>query len=537
YRSKEDDVSKISTSIYVTNFPDTFSAKDLFHSCKTYRHVVNVFIPNKRSKADRLKFHAYIDRYHKTPMNVNNTQVKNDVGVHRSNTNVFKNTNGDTRVGNSYVQVVKGKNQDGVKESETKPTIVLDDECLYSKDFSNSLLGRVKEFASLSDLKTVLMNEGFVDIKLQYMEELWLFQASTDFTNEGRIVWVEIKGVPIKLWSEVPGWASDFMEESDDEDQSDDGSKDGSPKVNDLDSCGDDSDVAEVPKIVFEESEQKDKKEAEESTGKQENHSEDPFSIYKLLKQKKDYAGNDDKSNQSLKYPPGFTPNEGSNKRSKEDISESVCSGNFKKSRLSRTGDSILNLIEELVKVGQTMGYRMDGCLAQKAKKNWVKELCVKNKVNFLALQETKMENMEIFSVKMCWENYAFDYVHSDSVGNSGGNDMLIVAVYAPHDLRDKHILWDCLAYEITKWKVCLWCLIARASLDFYVQDKMSRDVIMIGSTMRIPLLYRGEYSQWRERFMNYLEEQTDDEAMINSIQNDDQPLHIIAQVSLAGNA
>nr|GFB06813.1 hypothetical protein [Tanacetum cinerariifolium] len=49
----------------------------------------------------------------------------------------------------------------------------------------------------------------------------------------------------------------------------------------------------------------------------------------------------------------------------------------------------------------------------------------------------------------------------------------------------------------------------------------MSRDVITVGSTMRILLLYQGEYSQWRERFMNYLEEQTDGEAMINSIHND----------------
>nr|GEY87548.1 retrovirus-related Pol polyprotein from transposon TNT 1-94 [Tanacetum cinerariifolium] len=49
----------------------------------------------------------------------------------------------------------------------------------------------------------------------------------------------------------------------------------------------------------------------------------------------------------------------------------------------------------------------------------------------------------------------------------------------------------------------------------------MSRDVITVGSTIRIPLLYRGEYSQWRERFMNYLEEKTDGEAMINSIQNE----------------
>nr|GEW41018.1 hypothetical protein [Tanacetum cinerariifolium] len=52
-----------------------------------------------------------------------------------------------------------------------------------------------------------------------------------------------------------------------------------------------------------------------------------------------------------------------------------------------------------------------------------------------------------------------------------------------------------------------------------------------------IPLLYRGEYSQWRKRFMNYLEEQTDGEAMTNSIQNGDQPLPVIAQVSLVGTA
>nr|GEW69814.1 hypothetical protein [Tanacetum cinerariifolium] len=60
----------------------------------------------------------------------------------------------------------------------------------------------------------------------------------------------------------------------------------------------------------------------------------------------------------------------------------------------------------------------------------------------------------------------------------------------------------------------------------------MSRDVITVGSTMRIPLLYRSEYSQWHERFMNYLEEKTDGDAMINSIQNGDHPLPIVAQVN-----
>ncbi|GJS92630.1 RNA-directed DNA polymerase, eukaryota [Tanacetum coccineum] len=33
------------------------------------------------------------------------------------------------------------------------------------------------------------------------------------------------------------------------------------------------------------------------------------------------------------------------------------------------------------------------------------------------------------------------------------GNDLLIIAVYAPHDCRDKQMLWDYLTYEIGKWK------------------------------------------------------------------------------------
>nr|GFC85054.1 hypothetical protein [Tanacetum cinerariifolium] len=73
--------------------------------------------------------------------------------------------------------------------------------------------------------------------------------------------------------------------------------------------------------------------------------------------------------------------------------------------------------------------------------------------------------------------------------------------------------------------------------IGIFVRVKMSRDVITVGSTMRIPLLYWGEYSQWHERFMNYLEEQTDGEAMIIYIQNGEHPLPVVAQVSLAGTA
>ncbi|GJW31526.1 RNA-directed DNA polymerase, eukaryota [Tanacetum coccineum] len=51
--SKEDDLAKVSISIYVTNFPDYCTAKDLFQSCKVYGHVVDSYIPIKRSKSGK----------------------------------------------------------------------------------------------------------------------------------------------------------------------------------------------------------------------------------------------------------------------------------------------------------------------------------------------------------------------------------------------------------------------------------------------------------------------------------------------------
>ncbi|GJS50271.1 hypothetical protein Tco_0600392 [Tanacetum coccineum] len=45
------------------------------------------------------------------------------------------------------------------------------------------------------------------------------------------------------------------------------------------------------------------------------------------------------------------------------DAHESTCSGHFKKSNGMRMGGSILQCIEDLVHVGQTMGYDMTGCM------------------------------------------------------------------------------------------------------------------------------------------------------------------------------
>ncbi|GKD17146.1 RNA-directed DNA polymerase, eukaryota, partial [Tanacetum coccineum] len=173
--------------------------------------------------------------------------------------------------GKSFVNVVKSIYKSETVDCEANPAIVLDDDCLNTKDLTNSLLGRVKEFASLSNLKTVLTNEGFVDISVRYMGELWVLlefastkskelfrdnvgvgswfselkQASIEFNPDGRVVWVEVKGVPFKFWSDntfkrlAAKMVPELLEESDEEDQSDDGFMEGDNKAQYVGSSGD----------------------------------------------------------------------------------------------------------------------------------------------------------------------------------------------------------------------------------------------------------------------------------------------------------
>nr|GEY74948.1 nucleotide-binding alpha-beta plait domain-containing protein [Tanacetum cinerariifolium] len=383
--------------------------------------------------------------------------------------------------GNSYVRVLKGDGQTEDKDVEKSLAIVLDDECLMTRDLSKSILGRVKVFASLANLKMALCNEGFVDIKIHYMGEFWVmmeftnkesikkFQenvsvgswfllikdASLEFQTKKRIVWVEIEGIPFKLWSGntfnrvAAKWGDlldvddqedtcfhskrlcihtktdrsiskefkiihrgkvywirtketppDFTKEPDDEDQddtnsNDDGSKDQVPGF-----FVGDSDVEEVQENMLNEVGQGDNNLEEGELNEKVEKSKDPFNIYRMLNKKVEKGGYDNKSKSSLKYPPGFSPTEnneenslhgggdsnydgeGSNKskrvegneasrinmKSKDDGTDSFSSGNFKNPEIPRTGGSILGLLDEVVKVGQIMGYNMEGCMSNMAK-------------------------------------------------------------------------------------------------------------------------------------------------------------------------
>ncbi|GKB51775.1 RNA-directed DNA polymerase, eukaryota, nucleotide-binding alpha-beta plait domain protein [Tanacetum coccineum] len=52
-QSNFDQTGKISKSVFISNFPDDCSSRDLWKVCSGYGTVVDVFIPNKRSEAGK----------------------------------------------------------------------------------------------------------------------------------------------------------------------------------------------------------------------------------------------------------------------------------------------------------------------------------------------------------------------------------------------------------------------------------------------------------------------------------------------------
>ncbi|GJY07898.1 RNA-directed DNA polymerase, eukaryota, reverse transcriptase zinc-binding domain protein [Tanacetum coccineum] len=335
-RRSKDEVQKISTSIFVTNFPDQFYAKDLWKS-----------------------------------QNV---------------------------------------------EEENKPAIVLDEMCMNQQDYSTSLMETSKEKFKAN-----------VGIGSWFSQ---LHQASNLFHIDERVIWVDIKGIPLKVWTkntfnrisskwddllhvedqdegcfhskrfyiktklvenifesfkiiaqgkvlwvrakEVFGWILDFVEDDEEESDSDDEIRD---------------------EGLHDESVDKHKYATVEGESDVE---EDPFNIYDLLNKKQDSIIGGSSSDDSLKYPLRFTPTAATEVQSNACNKAEIEGGHFKKAELQRFGGSMLQLMEDLVKVRLTMGYNMEGG-------EWVPN-CKK---------------------------------------------LLIISVYAPQELTKKKMLWDYLTIVI----------------------------------------------------------------------------------------
>nr|GEY99164.1 nucleotide-binding alpha-beta plait domain-containing protein [Tanacetum cinerariifolium] len=182
----------------------------------------------------RNKIHADVAGIQKEPLHKQSNKVNN-----KGTNNVNHGAKGIT---NSYAHVVKGNQIQNVGMEEC-PNMVLDETCLNHEDFSLCLLGKVKEFASLTNLKVVLGKEGYANIELKYMGGFWVMivfqddqtkkrfqfnfavgswfsqviQAHNDFVIDERVIWVEVEGILcMTCWVcaiEVPGWVPNFEED------------------------------------------------------------------------------------------------------------------------------------------------------------------------------------------------------------------------------------------------------------------------------------------------------------------------------------
>nr|GEY50189.1 RNA-directed DNA polymerase, eukaryota [Tanacetum cinerariifolium] len=415
--SKEEEVQKISTSIFVTNSPDHAKAKDLWNICKQYSQVVDAFIPDRKSKAGkRYGFVRFIRVYDVDRLVSNLCTLW--MGSHHLHANVAR------MVKMSYVNVVNG---DTKSTEACEPALLLDESCLNQLDYSLDIEGIPLKLWSESTFNRIVTKWGKI-LYLEKLDEGCFYSKRMCILTNGKSNILETfkiihKGKRFSVRAkETTGWIPDFVEQEEDNSESEDEQS--------VDSVTEDENVQDE----------------EKGTDLDVNNSLDPFELYPLLNKKRNVEEKMDKSNGtvSISFPPGFTPC---------DEREVVCD---KKS----TG------------------------LNPKAKKDWVKEICVSHKVNFLTLQETKMDNISLIDVKCCWGNYAFEYVYSPAVGTLGGIlfvwekstfkknnstisdyfvmlggswlcsgvNLLIISVYAPQEYAGKKLLWDYLVHVISKW-------------------------------------------------------------------------------------
>ncbi|GJY67379.1 RNA-directed DNA polymerase, eukaryota [Tanacetum coccineum] len=150
-QSNFDQTAKISKSVFISNFPDDCSSRDLWKVCSGYGTVVDVFIPNKRSKAGKrfafvrfikvLNFiknlkTIWIGRFHVSANPARFERPKAPIPQKEMST--------PSGIASGLKQPI-AQHQGGPKGTNfaaiLKPSLVLDDSCLVNRDLANCVMG------------------------------------------------------------------------------------------------------------------------------------------------------------------------------------------------------------------------------------------------------------------------------------------------------------------------------------------------------------------------------------------------------------
>nr|GFB52818.1 RNA-directed DNA polymerase, eukaryota, reverse transcriptase zinc-binding domain protein [Tanacetum cinerariifolium] len=202
------EVEKITSSIYITNFPDYVDAKRLWVECQSYRRIVDAYIANKRSKAGKRqeKNEAFFKNNGDKKTNSIPSQKADRVGSSQNKKSYASSLNGDRDCKvEKQVTDVKGNTLSNVPltPSLITPALVLGDSCnlLTKEGFSNvklTYLGGMWVMIELDNEATKLKLLQHIGVNSWFH----VFQAVIhDFVSDERVVWVDIEGVPLNVWS------------------------------------------------------------------------------------------------------------------------------------------------------------------------------------------------------------------------------------------------------------------------------------------------------------------------------------------------
>ncbi|GJV99382.1 lipoxygenase 1, chloroplastic [Tanacetum coccineum] len=227
---------------------------------------------------------------------------------------------------------------------------------------------------------------------------------SFKITYQGKAYWVCAK--------EIPGWTPDFDEHNDEDSDSDDEQFKGVFK----------EDIGGVKRRECRSSDQLGNKSAA-----------DPFNIYSLLNKNKLKENKESNTNESLKYPPGFTPSE--DVEANDQMDNQRMSFDCEKGNERNVSDEMNSNVSD--SVGNSGGI-----------------LCVWDPNSFKKLNTTISDY--------------FVMIRGNWVNN--GKLLLIISVYAPQEFSEKKLLWDYLGQVIAIGKrVALTS--SAITLDRYLSD------------------------------------------------------------------
>nr|GEW21300.1 hypothetical protein [Tanacetum cinerariifolium] len=473
-RSNSDHIRKISKSIFVSNFPDNTTSKDLWElAFIRFIKVDNVdhLVSNLSTLwIGRMHLQANVAHYERASINSSRPTQPMRTGNH---------------VAKPFVSVLKGNTSP--EPSHPTPVMVLDESCVVHRDLANCVMGEVKQFSSIVNLRVLLSNEGFHNVNLTYLGGLWvmcelgfpitkekflkhvgvaswftrLCNAQNDFVSKERVVWVDIEGVPLHAWSRAI--FSKIGSKWGEGDAAKVGSKKSNCHVLNVD---EESDVKGVSDTVFNEHEEN-KGNVQENSVNGKEQSSDPFNLYGLLN-KRNMEEKLTDPNTSLSHPPGFTldierPEVDIHVTDSKGLTSSPRKSNGVDSRImeetkpadihtnstgskpnysSQKGGYILEVLDDMIKVGQTMGFSMQVSLqdmeniigSQGDREGGI--LCIWDPNLFHKDQRVISDNFVAI-----YETWLPTYTK-----------ILIISVYAPKSYSDKRILWSYLTDLISRW-------------------------------------------------------------------------------------